>query len=161
MRMVGKIKNVNLIRKIAWSFHKTTGIEWEELFAEALLQYVELLKNNNLEENTDKGKISTFIWTSICNRLKNYIKRYGRVNQPLKYSENMDENCYEPVTPFWEHLTPGANLVANFVLKNPERFICLSPEKAKQQIQNELTGMGWSREKIDAGILDLSEACSV
>jgi len=160
MRLVGKIENVNLIRKLAWSFHKTTGIEWEELFSEALLRYVLLSQEYNLEENKSKGKISTFVWTSLSNYLKSYIEQHGRINQPLQCLDNMDEvdwNGYNS-SPFWEDLTDEANGVANLILKYSEHFVCLTPEQVKQRVTKILSKLGWSEEKIKTGISDLEKA---
>ena len=37
------LKNINLVRKIAHSFNNTTGIDFDELFSEALVSYYEAL----------------------------------------------------------------------------------------------------------------------
>lgn len=163
MRLAGKIENVNLIRKIAWSFHKTTGIEWEELFSEALFKYVLLLKEYDIEENASKGKISTYIWTAVSNSLKSYIEQYGKIHQPLEHLDDVDEvnwNSYNGA-PFWESLTPEANSVANLILKYSEHFVCLTPEQVEQRVINILSRLGWSKEKINTGISDLIKACNL
>jgi hypothetical protein len=159
MRLVGKISNVNLIRKIAWSFHKTTGIEWEELFSEALFKYVLLLKEYDLEEDSSKGKISTYIWTSISNGLKSYIEQKGKIYQPLEHIDNIDEldwNNYNS-SPFWEGLTEEAQGVARLVIKYSEHFVCLTPEQVEQRIYYILIRMGWKKEKILSGINNLKQ----
>lgn len=160
MKLVGKIDNVNLIRKIAWSFHKTTGIEWEELFAEALFKYILLLKENELEEDESKGKISTYIWTSISNSLKTYIEQYGKINQPLEHLEDFDAINWNSTNhpPFWECLNSEAQSVANLILKYSEHFVCLTPEQVKQRVMNILSKRGWSDDKILYGLSALEKA---
>ena len=37
------MEDINLIRKIAWSFHHTTGHDWDDLFQEGALAYLECL----------------------------------------------------------------------------------------------------------------------
>jgi len=162
MRFTNKIDNINLIRKIAWSFHKTTGIEWEELFSEALYKYILLLKECDLEENVNKGKISTHIWVSLSNCLKTYIKQHGKIHQPLEVLNNIDEmdwNSYNGA-PFWENLTDEAHGVANLILKYSEHFVCLTPEQVKDRVTKILSNLGWSIEKINAGLSDLEKACN-
>jgi DNA-directed RNA polymerase specialized sigma24 family protein len=39
------MENINLIRKLAWSFHKTTGMSYDELFSEASIYYLESFHN--------------------------------------------------------------------------------------------------------------------
>ena len=63
-------KHVNLIRKIAWSFHRSTGLEWDDLFQEAAVAYYESLESYD----ESRGKITTHAWNCISNRLKNYLK---------------------------------------------------------------------------------------
>ena len=38
-------KYINLLRKIAWSFHKTTGLEWDNLFSETIQAYYKAMEN--------------------------------------------------------------------------------------------------------------------
>jgi hypothetical protein len=160
MRLVGKISNVNLLRKIAWSFHKTTGIEWEELFAEALFKYVLLAKEYDLEENSDKRKVSTLIWTSISNGLKSYIEQYGRINGPLEHLGDAEEWKWDryDALPFWENLTEEAQGVADLVIKQSDHFAVIPPEQVEKHIIFVLSNMGWKMEKILTGINDLKRA---
>ena len=51
------MKHLNLIRKIAWSFHKTTGLDWDELFQEATLSYLKALKTYDKK----RGAITTYV----------------------------------------------------------------------------------------------------
>jgi hypothetical protein len=159
MRLKSKISNVNLIRKIAWNFHKTTGIEWEELFAEALFKYILLIKDNEIDENSSKGKASTFIWTSVSNALKSYIEQHGKINQPLENIDNFDELDWNTSNhlPFWEGLTVEAQGIANLIIKYSEHFVCLTPEQVEQRVLYILSKLGWKKEKILSGLNDLKK----
>ena len=42
----------NLIRKISWSFHYTTGVDYDELYAEASLAYCEAMNDWSPERGT-------------------------------------------------------------------------------------------------------------
>jgi hypothetical protein len=65
------MENINLIRKIAWSFHHTTGLDWDDLFQEAALAYLEGFKSYN----PNKGALSTHMWIIMSSHLKNYLKK--------------------------------------------------------------------------------------
>ena len=73
------MKDINLIRKIAWSFHKSTGLDWDDLFQEAALAYLEALQSYDKR----KGKLSTHAWHCIVSRLKNYWKKEREWQEPL------------------------------------------------------------------------------
>jgi hypothetical protein len=64
-----EFENVNLVRKIAWSFHKSTGIDYKELFAEACLWYYEAVRTWSLERNT---KLSTYAYSIIQKKLSDF-----------------------------------------------------------------------------------------
>jgi len=59
------MKDLNLIRKVAWSFAKSTGQEFDELFSEATLSYMEALQSYNPE----KAKLSTWAVKIMTNHL--------------------------------------------------------------------------------------------
>ena len=62
------MNDINLIRKIAWSFEATTNVDFDELFCEAALGYLEAIK----KYDPTKGKLSAFIWRCMDNQLKLY-----------------------------------------------------------------------------------------
>ena len=64
-------KDMNFIRKIAWSFHKTTGLEWEDLFQEAAIAYIQSIKTYS----KSKGSLTTYAYKAASNRLKDYSRK--------------------------------------------------------------------------------------
>lgn len=147
------MKDIGLIRKIAWSFHKTTGIEWEELFQEAAFAYCKGLKTYN----PDKGKITTYMYWFIAGHLKNYLAK------ELKQipTESLDSAAYQTVEidNFFDKLSKEAQEIADIVLYTPGKFIKLSSVEAQMRIINILHHRGWSEEKIQVGLVDLIRAC--
>lgn len=65
------MENINLMRKLAWSFHYSTGLNFEDLLSEAYCAYYMAKK----EYTPRKGKFSTWIWECIENHLINYCKQ--------------------------------------------------------------------------------------
>jgi len=63
--------NINLIRKIAWEYHKSTRHDWDDLFQEAYIAYHYAMKTYSPEH----GQVSTYLWTFISNTLKSYLQK--------------------------------------------------------------------------------------
>jgi len=149
------MENINLIRKIAWSFHNTTGLDWDDLFSEAALAYCEGLKTYDEK----KGKISTHMWHRITNHLNDYLKQEMRDNGHIDYVSDYDVDY--PVSPqfFFEGLSNEAYEIAKLVLTCSKKFAVLTPEQADSRIYDVMENRGWSSEKIKRGLADLINAC--
>ena len=156
------MNNINLIRKIVWSFHRTTNIEWDDLFQEAALAYLEAERTYNPK----KGKITTHAWYCITNRLKNYIKE----QEEYKGRKHGEELCSiedvvltkhpaQIASDFWEALTEDAKDIANIVLSTPKKFVYSTTEQNKRRIWNVLTFRGWHKHRIKNGLQDICSAC--
>jgi len=169
------MEDINLIKKIAWLFHETTGIEFEELFAEAALAYCEGLKNGKHPYNPTKGSMSTHMWYRITNHLKDYLKKqpaykYAYHNKDLvdptktPHLEYVDIQYTErPITqiPFWEALNKEAQEIANIVLFKPKTYLKYNRQSdAVERVKQVLKDKGWSNKKIEYGITNLKLAFS-
>lgn len=77
--------HLNLLRKIAWSYNSTTGIEYDELFSEACLAYCQNIK----KYDHTKGAVSTFLYRSVSNSLNWFAKKYQRF---IYFSDIVDES---------------------------------------------------------------------
>lgn len=67
--------HLDMIRAIAWSFHRTTGFDQEELFAQGCLIYCEAYVAYNPDKDT---KLSTYVYRSVHNRLIDFMKREAK-----------------------------------------------------------------------------------
>lgn len=155
--MQRKIKfeeNINLIRKLAWSFHNTTGIELDELFAEASLAYCEALQSYNPK----RGKITTYLWIRISDRLKNCIKLHNEYYSPIVSFE--DIKIDKPISSnfFFESLSKEALQIAELILEHPHKFVSLPKKEAKEKAWKTMKNRGWSWDKIICGFHDLKLA---
>ena len=152
-------KHINLIRKIAWSFHKTTRIDWDDLFSEAVECYFKGLE----VYDPKKSAITTFMYQYITNGLINYVNKYKAINEPLS-SIDAEEFYYIPThdpTPFWEYLSDDAQKIAKLIWKYSQHFVCLDSDQAEQRVIQIMTHpkLDWSEERTLAGLRDLKRAC--
>jgi len=149
------MENLNLIRKIAWSFHKSTGIEFEDLFSESCLAYYEGLKYYKSE----KGKITTFMYFYIPNHLKNYIKK-NYTKQPVLISiHDLKIEKESFVEYFYESCTNDAIQISKLILSAPNPYL-KKPKKATNRICQLLLRQNWDMPRIWKGIHELKLALS-
>lgn len=148
------MKDINLIRKIAWSFHKSTNADWDDLFQEAAEGYYKGLKTYNPKQ----GALSTHVWHCMCNQLKNYLHKEER----YKYA-SIDE--IDPISTkdisFWENLSIDAWEIANAILIRPSVFLNASKESVMQRIYNIMRNKGWSKNRIKHGVHELILYCNM
>ena len=152
------MEHIKLLRKIAWSFHHTTGLEWDELFAEASLYYTQAMESYD----PDKGvKFTTHLWNVVCNSLKTYLDREQK-HRTLSIDDTnlMYQPSKDPI-PFWEGLTAEAQEIADYILRNSMEFVCLMPEDVDTLINIIFKKRGWSEQKIRAGLSNLKRACNL
>ena len=160
-----EFENVNLIRKIVWSFHKSTGLEWDDLFQEACLAYLTALKTYD----EDRGKITTHLWWCITNHLTTYLTQQEEM-KCKKYNDEFGFLEDEPkpqhaqiASPFWESLSEEAQIIADIILQIPKTYVCLTTEEVEQRIIETLRHnkrWSWPMEKIEFGLRDLKRACA-
>jgi RNA polymerase sigma factor (sigma-70 family) len=145
----------DMLRKIAWSFHRTTGIEWEELYGEACLAYVKALKTYDAEQ----AATSTWIYHVV----KNHLIFFARKQKVPEDRSKARRSCTDYRTPeyilsFHQKMLPPTNspwkgcarikdlhTVVNMVFQSPSEFIA---HGGRWLLKKKLTGIGWSKERI-------------
>lgn len=154
--------NVNLIRKVAWSFHKSTGMDWDDLFQEAAIAYYESLKTYN----ESRGKITTHTWNCITNHLKNYLKEQRKYKDYIWEEElsslmkvKHTKHPAQVTSEFWEALTNEAQVIAGMILFTPRRYIGRTAEEIEERIMRIMVCNGWSRKKVNAALKNLRAVC--
>ena len=110
------MEHSKLLRKIALSFSLSTGLEFDDLYQEANLAYLEALRTHN----TSKGKITTHLWHCVHNRLKNYLKQ-EREQKTISIEDVTEQLSYSH-TSFWEYLPKEAMEIVKVVLASPNEF---------------------------------------
>jgi len=87
------MNHINLIRKLAWNFHRSTGVDFKELFCEASLKYCEILRTYDKE----KGALPAYAWTAITNRLIHFVrieKRYQTVDTTVFFNTSYIQETF-------------------------------------------------------------------
>ncbi len=149
------MENINLIRKIAWSFHKTTGLDWDDLFQEASLAYCQAMKTYDPR----RGAISTYMWWTITSHLKNYLRQELNHITPLTNIEEVPTFELPKTTdPLCNILSREAMLVAAVILRRPKKYDSMFPKQAKYRVSRILHRRGISWPVIWTGIKDLKLA---
>jgi hypothetical protein len=153
------VENIDLIRKIAWSFHKSTGLDWDDLFQEGYLAYEEAMKSYD----PDKGKISTHCWKAITSRLNCYIFDEKKWRQPLVDIDKIRTDKLPALTtsPFWELLTDEAMQIAKVIIRTPNKYVYATSDYACERVYSVMKARGWSHNKINKGLYDLIVVCNV
>ena len=152
------MENVNLIRSIAWSFHQTTGIDYEELFSEATLAYYESLP----KYDSNIAAISTYMHKCIKNALMQFV--YTEYNKPRSFSqmpENIDFVKEKTEDEFFElilSLPEACRSIIEEVLQNENLYTGeslhfkrkdkITPRMARGMLYRNLRKKGWSWPKI-------------
>jgi len=145
------MNNINLIRKIAWSFHKTTGKDWEDLFQEATLAYLEALHTYDPE----RGKITTYMWWCITSHLKSYLRKEATLTNHIYSIEDIPTDLPVFNPSLFESLTEDGQQIAKTVLKCPKKFVTCPRPTAYKRLHRVLSNKGWKTERVRRGIKDL------
>lgn len=146
-------ENINLIRKLAWNFHKKTGIEWEELFSQATLAYCEAMRSYMPEY----GRKSTWAYHCLYKDLISFCKREHR----FKHPEGIDDwysthEEFEEIFPVERKLSPITKEIVEMVLQDPKRYNIQPPLKAIGQIRKDLREVKkWTWPKVEEGMRTL------
>ncbi|OQC75345.1 MAG: Sigma-70 region 2 [Spirochaetes bacterium ADurb.Bin001] len=161
-------EDLNIIRKLVWSYVRSTGLEFDDLYSEASLIYLEALPTYN----PNKGKKSTFIWNVIRNKLNNILKKKSEIPADMEAMKTLIEGTWE-VNPeqiiianeAWEELfntlSQDAKEVYN-VIANGEIYINIDkPRHSRGIIARELKARGWSETKIWAVFREIKQVLRV
>jgi DNA-directed RNA polymerase specialized sigma subunit len=146
------MRELNLIHKIAWSFHKTTGIELNELFSEACLAYCLALKNYNPK----KAKITTYMWNCIYNHMKTYLVKYHQKQPKLLSFEDLKFDKEISFQNIFERLSPEAQEIAKIILSSPKKYAIMEKNDVVQKVIRIMKRNGWGWRKIAIGLHDLN-----
>ena len=140
---------LDLLRKIAWSFHTTTGVEYDELFGEACLCYCETIK----KYDRSKGAVTTFVYQSTINWFNVFLRNYQR----FSYIEDM---AYDPVPKvyydFMDDYTDNVNQVLLLADIHNMQYK-KTPTVNQRVLKKELKEKGWNGQRIRFALQETKE----
>ncbi len=158
------MENIDLIRKVAWSFHNTTNVNWDDLFQEAALAYFEGIKTYDPK----KGKITTYLWHCMSNRLHTYLREQecfkfkdwrSNIDSFVSFEEVIINKPIEQEL-WWEVLTEEAYDIAKIVIAAPKPYLKRNKAKVASRIKHIMKEKGWDWKKVRRGLEDLRIAYS-
>jgi RNA polymerase sigma factor (sigma-70 family) len=146
---------LNIVRKVVWSYTRSTGMDFDELCSEAYLAYLEAAPSYD----PARGKKSTFIWNVVRNHINSLLKAKREVpvddeaiDTLIEEGEELDPEQVVLAEESWrelfESLSPDAKMIF-FLLNSNEGYINTDkPREARGIIARELKARGWSENKI-------------
>lgn len=152
-----------LIKKISWSWHKTTGIELEILIAEANVAFVECQKYHD----SKKGKFSTLLYHNIESKFKNLLayqnqSRHNGIEVELENLILSSPGKQEKRCIFQDALTKlsiEAQQIITVVLEAPADLLAMlpKPKLSKHQLTQYLRLKGWKIPAINKAYIEIRQ----
>lgn len=155
-------EELKMIRKIVWSYVRSTGLEYDELFSEACLAYLESLESYD----PTKSKISTYLYHTVGNRLNDlwgWEKRKREKELPIPYEDfffleqKQEQEGFNPeklmlAEERWVELcgelSPEAMMVIEIVNSGTVYVNVDKKQESRRNIRNKLEEVGWKQKKI-------------
>jgi DNA-directed RNA polymerase specialized sigma24 family protein len=135
---------MGMIRKIAWSFHRSTGIEYEDLLQECFVIWY-----NIVEPRYNPKRCAFTTWAQMClttnlitiaNKQKKAIKTVS-LDDDFDREDNKrppDEQV-EFMNRIW-NLSAEARFIVSMVFESPQQFL----SQTKGEITENLVRQGWT-----------------
>jgi RNA polymerase sigma factor (sigma-70 family) len=147
----------NLVRKIAWSFHRTTGWDYDDLYQQGCVLYLEAMSRYDPSSGT---KFTTFAWIHMRNQLSDYVYP-GRnpdcsledsVGEEHDVHEILEGNLPDPehVTEFAQEvmaLSPAGQRICDLLFSNPDKFARMGAQAGRGEVKARLreAGLSWNQ----------------
>jgi len=153
----------NLIRKMAWSYNRTTGMEMEELVSEGNEVFVRCLKKYN-----EKSLFSTFLHNSLKNHFNNLIKK-GMAHKNTGITQALNEfipdnkELQEDSCIFKSKISALSNTakeITDIIFNAPADLLRMFPKAflSKHQLTTYLKKKGWNERKINTAYKEIQTA---
>ena len=163
------MKNLNLIRQIAWDFSKKTNLNYKDLFSEAALAYCEAVRKFDPSRG---NKLITFAYWCIKNQLINYCKKETAIENKYLTESQWPEEFKPPAqeaVDFFELMETWpeeARQVAQLILQEPEKYMAATPnfrrwhvgqKRRLNKVKKDLRRQGWQPEKIQTAVSQIQQ----
>lgn len=146
---------LNLIRKIAWSFHASTKVDYDDLFQEAATAYCEAVQRFSEKK---KSKFTTFAYIYMRNALIDFTKHckefmYFEDISEKYVSETFQSNKIELTDLFKD----DCKVLVDRVLEYPHDYLDKPPKMARGQLIRELVEEGYTVNRAWAALREVRE----
>ncbi len=139
---------IKLVQKIAWKFHKKYNVEYDDLFQEATIYYLEATQSFDNSKGTQP---SSWAYTQMYYRLNNYCKKEKKF---ITTPENYPEQGQTPNWSFQEKvasMNKQARKIVKYLFEAPEIFIHMNHFQIKDKLIQHFKKEGWTRKDIWLG----------
>jgi len=143
LNQVFKEEHLLLIRKIVWSFHRTTGLDFDELFSEACYHYCRACDQWNKEKHPT---MTSYVFPIINSGLMDFIQeeqewRAGK-------GELTSEGASTPVYEYWSDLSGDILEIVKAIQDKDDEIAELPPKMTRGVIRDHLRDQGWTWPRI-------------
>jgi hypothetical protein len=134
---------LDLIRQIAWSFHKTTKIEYEELFSEGCLAFCE--SSRYFKPGKSEASFCTYIRACITRALIDFSYMYKEATHadPPAFIEVSENPIYE----YYEDFSGDVKELVGLTME-VENGLERTPKLARGKLRDQLRSMGWTCSRV-------------
>lgn len=155
-------KHINQVNKMAWSFAKSTGVDFDDLKSEGTLALIRAIRRYDPDRELH---LSTLVQIAVRNAMISYLS-HSRKHTP---TEAVDVTCrhssgvqrYEFLDTL-SKLGDEAKEVAKIIFEAPCEVLGIaadsSPCTVRVAIKNFLFDMGFTRKEINHGINEIKNA---
>lgn len=159
---------LNLIRKRCWSWHRSTGIDYADLFDVGL----EAAQKAERKWDPEKRAFSTFLWITLENTIKNYVQRRMlerelfsgdelEASQVPNHHGQLNPEISSDFKDRMAHLSQEASEVARVVLESPLEILGMvapeSPKAIRSRLKNFFLKRGWTEKKVTLAFQEIKE----
>lgn len=166
------MKDINFVRKIAWSFYYTTGIPYKELFSEASLAYFEFFhtkKRNWYKEELPASEL-TYVKIFIESRLIEFCRQEEKNNhisidteavrsvfnslftKPVIEDNNWEAFSNDVKKILKVSLTEDVLEIVKVIFSSPKEFADLTIPYARVKIKEKMEEKGWNKWAVQEAI---------
>lgn len=146
-----------ILRKIAHSFHKTTGLDSDELYSEAVLMYLEIKRKI---PDTSKKRIHPYIYRCIYNHLIDVCKKEKEYKNMFIFGNN---SCQIPIPNNENFEILDFSILSQKLIKFiQDDFIVdfsISPRNIRGILFRELRKANWKHQHIWQSFYELKQYC--
>ena len=144
--------HLTMLHSIAWSYHRATGVDVDDLFGEACLAFVSKM---HLYDPA-RAKMSTFLYAMVKHPLLHYISKQknGDHHQPMPIligGQSPDTSIMFSAKV--DELGRSARKLYKLILKSPDIFLDMSLE----QLTEHLRKLDWPWDEIRSAIKDMKK----
>lgn len=109
-----------LIYKIAWTYHRKTGIDFEELVSEGNIAFCNAKKHFNPDKDI---KFCTYLYIAIKNTMKDFIEKNNCFDNTNKINFEFKDVNNEFQIKLFENLSDSSKIMIKTIINPPSEII--------------------------------------